>query len=270
MQKNLRTIIGALIITSTLNADLARVEMGTGVWNQTPTGSLKGSADSIFTNIEGTYTTDETSSQEFYFWMLLKHPIPLIPNLRMEYVSIEDIGVIDGTVNGIDMSLLPTTPTNIKMKQFDIIPYYNILDNTFWTTVDVGLDIKVIQADVDVKAVENPTTISALDILTNVTNEIFPGYSTSETVPIPLAYIRGRVEIPFTGVGIESDVKYLSFDGSTIYDIRAKVDYTFDITPIIQPAIEVGYRTQKYDIHTDDTNGCIEYSGLYAGLILRF
>ena len=54
--------------------------------------------------------------------------------------------------------------------------------------------------------------------------------------------------------------------------MRAKVDYTFDFVPVVQPAIEVGYRVQKFDVTSDDdkTKMDMEFSGVYAGLMLRF
>ena len=129
-----------------------------------------------------------------------------------------------------------------------------------WTTLDVGIDIKVLdttfEAD-NVNLVSGPTNTK---------------YTDSETVAVPMAYGRARVEIPATGFGIEADAKYLTYDGSTVYDVRAKIDYTFDISPVIQPGIEVGYRAQKFDIKTDDdkTKMNMDFTGFYAGLILRF
>ena len=264
MQKILKTIIGGAILASTLSADIARVEMGVGVWAQTPVGSLKTTDNSNILSLDGTYTTAENNSAEMYAWVIVKHPIPVIPNLRLEYVSISDEGLFIATptnanpiVSPLPINSVPYSNSTINMTQFDIIPYYNFLDNTGWITVDLGLDIKVIQADIDIKAVNESWGIS-------------PAYTSSESIPIPLLYLRGRVQIPATEFGIESDIKFISDGDSTFYDIRAKVDYTFDITPIIQPAIEVGYRTQSYDINSDDTIGVIEYSGVYAGVMLRF
>ena len=90
------------------------------------------------------------------------------------------------------------------MQQFDIIPYYNILDNTAWITIDVGLDIKVIQADIDVKALDDSTGNMFANSIATAANSVFTGYSDSVTAPIPLLYLRGRIEIPTTEFAIES------------------------------------------------------------------
>ena len=256
MNKILTTLVSSAILASTLSADFARVEMGAGVWGQTPAGSMKTSDDSNIIKLSGTYNTSEIESSEIYAWMLVKHPIPIIPNLRLEYTSITDEGKFD---RYIEKAYVGKSPTQIDMKQFDIIPYYNLLDNTFWMTVDAGIDIKVIQADVNVQAID-----------AYMLNPMVPNYSSSDTVAIPLLYLRGRIQIPTTNIGLESDIKYITDGDNTVYDIRAKVDYTFDIFPVVQPAIEVGYRIQKFDVDTDDTKGALEYAGVYAGMMLRF
>ena len=249
MSKILKTLVGGALVASSLCADIARVEMGAGIWQQTPKGSLTTKDTTGALSLDGTYTTDKKDSSETYFWILVKHPLPIVPNLRAEYVSVSDTGITKGKVNGIDVTSGKTT---IDMKQFDIIPYYNLVDNTAWITLDLGVDIKVIQTDAVVKTI--------------------PEYSGSETVALPLLYVRGRVEIPATDIGVESDVKYITNGDSTVYDVRAKVDYTFDVSPVIQPAIEVGYRVMKFDINEPDTStkGMLEYSGVYAGMMLRF
>ena len=177
-----------------------------------------------------------------------------MPNLRLEYVSIEDSGVASGQFKDFTITSA-STALSYEMKQYDIIPYYNILDNTAWITLDLGLDIKIIDA----------SYIAA-------PSGLFTGYSDSVTFALPLLYARGRVEIPATNIGLEADVKYITTGDSTAYDVRAKVDYTLDITPLIQPALEVGYRIQKLDIDESgaDAKLDIDYSGFYVGAMLRF
>lgn len=253
MKKILTTLaVGAMLATAA-NADLARVEAGLGSWMQTPNGGGTASDDSGFTGLTGTYTSDEKDSSEMYLWMLVKHPIPIVPNIRLEYVSISDKGEITS-----DDTTVITGPTTIDMTQYDIIPYYNILDNTAWATLDVGLDIKVIEAESKVTAdVAGFSTIGEVD-------------SSSETTVIPLLYVRTRAEIPATNIGLEADVKFITDGDSTVYDIRAKVDYTLDFIPVVQPAIELGYRIQKFDVDDTDTKMDLEYSGVYLGAMVRF
>ena len=255
MKKILTTLACGAILAVTASADFGRVEMGVGALKQTPSGAI--------TYVDGATASDtsnEKDSTSAYAWMLVKHPIPILPNIRLEYTNLENDGEAIGTFEDFTVS---GGSTLLEMTQYDVIPYYNILDNTGWVTLDLGLDLKVIDTEWTVN---------------NATVNLIPNsvYTDSETLVIPLVYVRARVEIPTTDIGIESDVKYITYDDDTIYDVRVKVDYTFDITPVIQSGIEVGYRIQKFDISEDgDTAGSIakmdlEFSGVYAGVMLRF
>ena len=248
--------VASSFMVSQASADFMRVEMGAGAWDYKPSGTAS------YTDYSGTgtYKSDEKKSSDAYVWMLIKHPIPIVPNLRLEYCDVKDEGLVSGKFKDFEV---PSGVTHVnarfELKQYDIIPYYNLLDNLMWTTVDIGLDIKVIDSTFEA---DNVYVLGAT---------IPSQYNDSDLIAIPLAYARARVEVPGTGLGLEADGKYVTYDGSTVYDFRAKVDYTFDFD-VIQPGLEIGYRVQKFDIKTDDdkTKMNVDFSGFYAGLMLRF
>ncbi len=250
MKKFLYSATCVAVLSSSAVADVARVEMGAGAWMQNAEGKISYTESGA----NGNYISNEDDTTSPYVWLMIKHPVPVIPNLRVEYTEVEDSGLASGRFEDFDIGALQTRFT-YDMKQYDIIPYYNILDNTGWMTLDLGLDIKVIDLSY------NAAALGA-----------FAGYSDSMMVAAPLIYARTRFEIPASDLAFEADAKYITYDGSTIYDIRAKVDYTLDITPLIQPAIEVGYRAQKFDIDNSsvDAKLDIDFSGFYAGLMVRF
>ncbi len=255
MKKIITTLASLAVLTSTVSADIARLEMGVGAWQEAPSGFMSYTDTTLLTTTTGRYDSKEESQTNAYVWMLIKHPIPIIPNLRLEYANVTDTGLVKGTFDGFPTPAPANTAASFDVKQYDIIPYYNLLDNTFWMTVDVGLDLKIMEADYKVSQ-----------------NLAFPGYSDTKSIPLPLVYVRGRVEIPVTNIGLEADGKYITYNGSTAYDIRAKVDYTFDFIPVVQPAVELGYRVQKFDLISDDekTRMNMDFAGVYAGLMLRF
>ena len=248
MKKILSTLAFGAVMATGANADVIRVEAGAGVWAQSPSGTITYDDGSV----TGTYTSKEDEYSGVYAWMLIKHPLPVIPNLRLEYTDIKDEGMVDGSFEDFTST---NSPARIKLKEYDILPYYNILDNTFWATLDLGLNVRIIDSTIEVDTTSTGNS-----------------YKDSSTVVIPMLYARVRTEIPMTNFGLETDVKYISYDGSTVYDVRAKVDYTFDITPLIQPALEVGYRVQKFNTISDDdkTKMDMDFSGMYAGLMFRF
>lgn len=252
MKKIIITILFTLSMSSQLMADFMRLEAGAGVWMNTANGEKTYSQDGA----TGTDKSLEKENTNPYIWALIKHPIPIIPNLRLEYVDVSTSGVANGVFENF---VAADSSTQLDMTQYDIIPYYNILDNTAWVTLDLGIDFKTVEVDYRADDIE-------------LTGSISTGtYQDSATVLLPLLYVRTRVEIPATNIGLEADVKYISYSGDTVYDIRAKIDYTLDFL-VLEPAIEVGYRTQKYDIDDKDIDGKIflEFSGLYAGAMIRF
>ncbi len=258
MKKVLAGLVGGALLASSLSADFARVEMGVGAWMQTPSGLLSYEDSGVV----GKDISDESDSTEGYAWILIKHPIPILPNLRVEYVSTTTTGEVSGGFEDFTIPTGEVTHSRLESTQYDIIPYYNLLDNTAWITLDLGLDLKVMETSYNAASLDDPITGM----------ELFEGYDDSATTVLPLLYVRGRVEIPVTNIGVEADVKYISYDSATMYDARVKIDYTLDIIPIIQPALEIGYRVQKIDVddNDDDATVDLEFSGVYAGLMLRF
>ncbi|MBU0719914.1 TIGR04219 family outer membrane beta-barrel protein [bacterium] len=253
MKKILSTLACGIVLATTASADFARVEMGAGAWMQKPSGEIS-YTDGVSSGSDKSLEKEETQN---YAWLLIKHPVPIIPNLRVEYVSLKNTGEATGTFK--NFTIPATSATSLEMTQFDIIPYYNILDNTFWITLDLGVDLKVMNMSYTADGVTIPGSTDT-------------SYSDTTSIALPMLYARVRTEIPVTNIGVEADVKYVTSGSSTIYDARAKVDYTLDFFPVIQPALELGYRVQKIKIDEDsvDAKMDLDFSGVYAGLMLRF
>lgn len=252
MKKIFITLIFSLISTTILVADLTRLEIGLGTWMSSPKGSLSYTANGVTAN--DISIKNDTSNP--YIWVYFKHPVPIVPNIRLEYTSVNSEGLASGSFKNF---IALNAKTDLDMTQYDIIPYYNILDNTPWVTLDLGLDIKLL--DIDYKA-------HGVTVAGNINQE----YSKSEMLALPLIYTRLRVEIPATDIGLEADAKFIKYSSSTVYDARVKLDYTLSIFPVLEPAIEVGYRIQKYDIDEAELDGKanIDFSGVYVGAMIRF
>jgi outer membrane protein len=234
MKKILASVALITAFTTTVSADLLRAEIGAGMWAQSPSGDL--TAKNVAADVD---KAKETENAQPYVWAMVKHFVPLVPNLRVEYASV--------TSDTIKIANTAIAGTELTYTQVDFIPYYNLLDNTFWLTLDVGVDVKSIQ--VKAKATGDET----------------------DSMFLPLGYVRTRVQVPLTGFGAEADVKYIAIGKNTVYDARVKVDYTFDIFPVVQPALEVGYRVQHFE--TEELLGVkmnMDFAGVYAGMFLRF
>jgi len=189
MKKILTAMTCAAILATAASADIARVEMGAGAWMQTPSGELSYTESGV----TATDKSDKKEQTQAYVWALLKHPVPVVPNLRLEYVSLENVGAATGAFKNFTAS---GGKTSLKMNQFDVIPYYNLLDNTAWMTLDLGLDLKVTEIKYQADGVVIPAVADTT-------------YSDSTTVVIPLVYLRARVEIPSTEIGVRNNIKLI-------------------------------------------------------------
>ena len=254
MKKSLLALaLGGLLATAA-QADFVRVEAGVGMWNQSVSGDIEYQNDGVFTTDTLGYDTETKP----YAWMYVKHFVPILPNLRLEYAAVEFTGTSTQSFQFNGQTFATSADSILTMDQLDAILYYNILDNTAWITVDVGLDIKSMSGQ-----------FQANSGASNV-NE-------TQTIMLPLAYGRGRVEIPGTDIGFEAEVKYLGgYKDSKVSDMSIKADYTLvDMIPFVDLGIEAGYRTQTItldatDISSLDTSLGVDVDGVFLGIVGRF
>ena len=247
-----KLLVAMILLASVIQADLIRVQAGAGVWAPTPSGNAQYGGSESF-DLDKDYGIDGSESTG-YFWAFVKHPIPVIPNLRLERTSFTTEGKSKSTINFDGTSYSATAETELVLNQTDAILYYNILDNTFWMTVDVGLNLKIIDGGLTLKSA------------------IAGEKEASVNTTIPMGYLRGRIQIPATGLAFEADTKYIAYDGSTFSDSRAKIDWDFFSIPFFSMALEAGYRAQKLTIDTSsiDLEADIDISGAFLGLNAKF
>ena len=255
MSKILSGLLLAGLLGTVAQADILRVEMGAGVWQNDLSGSLSSGTPANVINADILNYDKETKG---YAWMYIKHPVPVLPNLRLEYAAVDFSGASSQNFVYKGTTYNAGAQSDLTLDQIDVIMYYNILDNTAWVTLDLGLDIKVIQSDFS--AVQS----SGLNPV-----------SVKETLPIPMAYGRARFEIPGVDIGVEGNVKYTAYKDSKVMDYAIKADYTLvDILPV-DVGLEVGYRFENVDIDKDDfssfdVNADLEVDGVFFGAVVKF
>jgi len=256
MKKLLSLAAMTALMTTAANADFIRVEGAVGVWQTSPTGTISYENNPTFDVVDNAGLEDSTN---MYGWVYLKHPIPIVPNVRLEYVN----PVFDGKVAELtwDNKTYASVSNTLSLTQYDATLYYNILDNTFWTTIDLGLDVKFIDGNYKIDpSISGGVTAPAV-------NEDF-------SIVMPLAYVRGRVQIPVTNIGVEVLAKGISYSDNTVIDAEIKLDYTMDFVPVVQPGLELGYRYQQVTLDAGsiglDASFDTTFSGVYGGIMVRF
>jgi len=181
----------------------------------------------------------------------------VLPNIRLEYTALDYSGTSTQSFTYKGLTYNANARSDLSLDQYDLIMYYNLLDNTMWATLDLGLDVKVIESE-----------FNAEDSISGNSVHV------KETIPVPMGDARVRANIPGTGVGVEGDIKYTAYKNSKMMDYRVKVDYTLvDVLPV-DVGIELGYRFENIDIDGKDfsteTPADIEVDGLFFGVFVKF
>jgi len=252
-----------LIHNMTLSAESWKIDTGAGIWGSAPSGTITSTLEQTL------YFQDDFSThipiQNGYFYFSLRHPLPIIPNLRFEYIDISTQG--ESIEVGVSSSFFPigggvrlhAVSSTLQMQQYDCILFYNLLEKKMGLTFDVGLDLKYLLSDYKIYEVVN----------------------SSDSTLIPLLYVRGHFDLPVVDMGIEGDARYITDGSSTVYDLRVKINYTMMFIPVVHPGIELGYRVEQFTskgdesallgpIVSSETDSDIGFSGFYAGVTLKF
>ncbi|MCF6204645.1 MAG: TIGR04219 family outer membrane beta-barrel protein [Methylococcaceae bacterium] len=253
MTKSILTVTIFLFCTSLSNADFLRVDGGIGAWGTKPTGKIAYIGNNEFDVVDQAGLESSTS---LYAWINFKHPMPFVPNFRFEYVDPE----FDGEVTRLEWrgNTYASVNNTLSLTQYDVTLFYNLLDETLWTTLDLGLNVKIIDGNYELSESTGFT----------------PAVDESFSLTMPLAYIRTRLDVPGIDVGIEGIAKGMAYSGNTVIDAQIKIDYTMNFIPVIKPGLELGYRYQKMKLDTGsiglDANIDTEFSGVYGGVVFRF
>ncbi|MDD2887199.1 MAG: TIGR04219 family outer membrane beta-barrel protein [Aliarcobacter sp.] len=243
MKKNiLLSLIASLAINA--NADTLGLEVGAAYWNAQTSGNVEYKGSSIDLEKDLGYEDLNTN----FIWASFEHPIPLIPNLKIQHTQIDDSSSKSANVTFDNKVYSGTVSSSIKLNQTDFILYYELLDN--WVNLDLGINGKYFDGSIDIS--DSLSTTSSTKDLTYV---------------VPMAYAKVKFDLPFSGLSVESDLSYISYSGSKSYDFKGGLNYltSFGL------GATAGYRTEK--IQLDDVSNVysdIEISGAYAGLYYHF
>ena len=256
MKKLLTIAAASALLATAANADIVRVEGAVGAWQSDPSGTIKYAGAEAFDVVENAGFEASTNT---YAWVYIKHPLPVLPNLRLEYAdpNFSDKSKLDLSYGGKTFDA--GASNELSLTEYDAVLYYNILDNTFWTTIDLGLDVKYIDGNYNISGQSGGAGTTVRDDF---------------SITMPLGYLRGRIQIPVTNIGIEAVARGVSYSSNKVVDAEIKIDYTMDFVPVVQPGLEIGYRYQQVKLDADsigiDANLDTTFEGLYAGLMVRF
>ena len=227
------------------SADTLSITVGGGIWNETPEGDIiqPSNAPTPVVDVKNNLFWSEES--QGYLFATLEHPIPILPNVRLSYISLDQTGSGTTSFDFDGVTYSGNVANDFTIDQTDLLFYYEVLDNV--VSLDLGLNVRVL----DISFSINDGTSNTSD-------------SVSGTVPMIYGMVGGS---PWPGVLLSAEANYMSYSGSTISDFNAKISYTTDFFV----GFEAGYRTETIELDdVDDTDANLDFKGPFIGAYVKF
>jgi len=234
-------LLAAMPVMAT--ADMLSITVGGGIWNETPEGGINKINDPTSVDVKNNlFWSDESQG---YLFATLEHPIPLLPNVRLSYISLDQTGSGTTSFDFDGVIYSGNVANDFTIEQTDLLLYYEVLDNI--VSLDLGLNVRLL----DISFSINDGTSNTSD-------------SVSGTVPMIYGMVGGS---PWPGVLLSAEANYMSYSGSTISDFTAKISYTTDFFV----GFEAGYRTETIKLDdVDDTDANLDFKGPFIGAYVKF
>ncbi len=239
MNKLLITAFTSLtLLSSTANADFLGLYVGGGSWSHDPSGGFQ-SQDPGSDNISMQNSLGLSDESEGYAYIAFDHPLPLLPNVRLETTALTHNGVSSG-VNFNGQTGLAGNAV-VSLDSTDLTLYWRLLDN--WVNLDVGLTLRKFDGEF---------TIATETLLLEET--------------IPMIYAAAQFDLPFTGLSVGGDINVISVSGNTLSDTRVRLLYEFGLV-----GVEAGLRSTAIELDdVDNVTTDISFDGLFVGAFLHF
>ena len=225
-------------------ADVLSFSVGGGVWNTSPVGGFRQTGDPDLVDVQDELLWD--SVPRGYVSASFEHPVPLLPNVRINIVSLNYSGngnssfTFDGTSYSGDID------NEMTIGQADLLLYWELLDNI--VSLDIGLDARALNIDYSIS--DNN------------------GHSTTDSASqvAPMLYTMVGVS-PWSGILLSAEAYYVSSAGSELSDYSAKISFTTDHFV----GFEAGYRSENIVLDDiDNTFADLTFKGPFLGVYAKF
>ena len=250
-----KSLLGCALLAATVAAPVQAdtilgAYVGAQGWNMGVDGGFSNQESSL-TN----FAFDDKTNGSFY--VALEHPVPLIPNVKINRTTLDTAGVTTLTAefefNGTLYSENTNLNTDFEITATDFILYYEILDNDL-VSIDVGINGKYIDG----------TIMVAESTGNRMVSEDFSGV-------IPMAYAKAEIGLPFTGLGVYAEGSFLAIGDSTVSDFQAALTYSFVESLALDMTLQAGYRSMTIELDDlDDLYSNLEFTGVFVGLEFDF
>lgn len=242
MRKLILALGGSLIIAApVVSADVLGVGANISYWDSDLSGTAGKNNDAVDVENDLDLDSDTNANLSAYF----EHPVPVLPNVRLNYTRIEQSGrgdlstqfdVVSGEVD-----------SDFDLDQFDVTLYYEVLDN--WVNLDLGLTARNLDGELIVRETRTGGQVSETEV----------------SGVVPMGYLAARFDLPLTGVSVGGEANLISFDGDSVYDYNAYGQYELSLLQL-----RAGYRQISIDYEDSDDRLDIELGGPFVSAGLTF
>ncbi|MDV3503454.1 TIGR04219 family outer membrane beta-barrel protein [Marinobacter sp. M-5] len=242
----MRKLILALGGTAALAAPVAHADvigLGANVsyWDSDLSGDVRNGGDAVDVDNDLDLSSDSNANLSAY----IEHPVPLLPNVRLNYTKIEQDGRGEVSLAGFD-GVQGEVDSSLELTQLDLTLYYEVLDN--WVNLDLGITARDLDGELTVQEVLG-TAVSRTEV----------------DAVIPMGYLAARFDLPFTGVSVGGEANVISFDGDSVYDYNAYGQFEVALLQL-----RAGYRQIAIDYEDGDDELDIDLGGPFVSAGLRF
>ncbi len=245
MRKLMLAVGGSLILVAPLSqADIVGLGASVSYWDSDLSGEAASNNDVVDVENDLNLDSDSNANASLY----LEHPVPLLPNVRLNYTVIEQSGRGElGTSGFVGIPGSVEVQSDFDLDQLDLTLYYEVLDN--WVNLDLGITARDLSGELIVQEIggglaANETTVDAV---------------------IPMGYLAARFDLPLTGVSVGAEGNFISFDGDSVHDFNAYGQYEISLIQL-----RAGYRQMAIDYEDGNDRLDVEIGGPFVSAGVSF
>ena len=242
MRKLMLAVGGSLILVAPLSqADVVGLGASVSYWDSDLSGKAATNNDLVDVENDLNLGGDSTANASLY----LEHPVPVLPNIRINYTRVKQSGRGQVGLVGFD-GVTGDVQSDFDLEQLDLTLYYEVLDN--WVNLDLGLTARDLAGDLTVQEVN--------------------GLATSETsvdAVIPMGYPAARFDLPFTGVSVGTEGNFISYGGDSLLDFNVYGQYEIALL-----RFRAGYRQMSIDYEDGNDRLDVEIGGPFVSAGVSF
>ncbi|WP_416399294.1 TIGR04219 family outer membrane beta-barrel protein [Allohahella sp. A8] len=238
-------LLAAAVLASPAQADLLGLSLGASTWYTGITGDISSGGGDF--QLEDELGFDDGFN--FSAFAMFENPIPLIPNVRVQYSAVDQDGTGTVTAKFFDgVAINGRTSNSLQLNQADAIVFWELLDTV--VHIDFGLQAKFVDGKI---------TIREKDGTANRVEEEFKAV-------IPMLYGGAGLNLPLTGLSAYASVAGIGYSGNSIVDANLALNYELNMVDVT-----VGWRELQIKLDdVDNVDADMTLGGPFLGVGLSF